>query len=91
MALRECVVCGKTFDGASSAKYCSEECRNAPRYTNEFNGEKFGKLTIINAYRKKRKVYAICKCECGNTKTVRYDSLTSGKTQSCGCLAESTT
>lgn len=72
MALRECVVCGKTFDGAPSAKYCSEECKNAPRYTNEFNGEKWGKLTIIDAYRKKGRVYAICKCECGNTKTIRY-------------------
>lgn len=53
MAFRECVVCGKTFDGAPSAKYCSEECKNAPQYTNEFNGEKWGKLTIIDAYRKK--------------------------------------
>lgn len=88
MALRECVVCGKTFDGAPSAKYCSEECKNAPRYTNEFNGEKWGKLTIIDAYRKKGRVYAICKCECGNTKTIRYDALTSGRTQSCGCFAE---
>ena len=88
MALRECVVCGKTFDGTSSAKYCSEECRNAPQYTSEFNGEKWGKLTIIDAYRKKGRVYAICKCECGNTKTVRYDALISGRTQSCGCFAE---
>lgn len=88
MSLRECVVCGKTFDGAPSAKYCSEECKNAPRYTNEFNGERWGKLTIIDAYRKKGRVYAICKCECGNTKTVRYDALTSGRTQSCGCFAE---
>lgn len=88
MAFRECVVCGKTFDGAPGAKYCSEECKNAPRYTNEFNGEKWGKLTIIDAYRKRGRVYAICKCECGNTKTVRYDALTSGRTQSCGCFAE---
>lgn len=44
MALRECVVCGKTFDGAPSAKYCSEECKNAPQYTNEFNGEKWEKF-----------------------------------------------
>ena len=88
MSLKEWVVCGKTFDGAPSAKYCSEECKNAPQYTNEFNGEKWGKLTNIDAYRKKGKVYAICKCECGNTKTVRYDALTSGRTQSCGCFAE---
>lgn len=49
MSLKECVVCGKTFDGAPSAKYCSEECKNAPQYTNEFNGEKWGKwaATIV--------------------------------------------
>ena len=35
---------------------------------------------------KKSKLYAVCKCSCGNVCTVRYDSLLSGKTISCGCI-----
>lgn len=27
----------------------------------------------------------LCKCECGNTKSIRPDALTSGATKSCGC------
>lgn len=34
----------------------------------------------------KSKLYAVCKCSCGNVCTVRYDSLLSGKTISCGCI-----
>lgn len=30
--------------------------------------------------------YWLCRCECGNTKTVLAGNLTSRKTQSCGCL-----
>ena len=47
-------------------------------------GDKFGKLTIINFDGKN----AICKCECGNTKSIRKTSLTSKKcpTKSCGCI-----
>jgi hypothetical protein len=28
----------------------------------------------------------MCQCSCGNTKAVRGTSLTSGNTQSCGCI-----
>lgn len=50
-------------------------------------GEKYNKLTIIELDRKdnRNKPYYLCKCDCGNTKTVRYDCLKSGNTQSCGC------
>ena len=47
-------------------------------------GDRFGKLTVIGFDGK----YAICKCECGNTKSIRKTSLTSKKcpTKSCGCI-----
>ena len=53
----------------------------------EHIGEKFNKLTIIDLYRKDKRSrkYYLCKCDCGNTKVVRYDCLTSNNTQSCGC------
>ena len=50
-------------------------------------GEKFGRLTIIDGpFRKGRQTYYLCKCECGNEKEIRGSHLSSGSTQSCGCL-----
>lgn len=47
-------------------------------------GDRFGKLTIISFDGRN----AICKCDCGNTKSIRKTSLTSKKcpTESCGCI-----
>lgn len=47
-------------------------------------GDRFEKLTVIGFDGK----YAICKCECGNTKSIRKTSLTLKKcpTKSCGCI-----
>lgn len=86
MTKKKCIVCGKEFFGRNNSRYCSEECRNTPICTDEFNGEIHGQLKIINAYRKKSIVYAICECKCGNICTVRYDCLLSGNNVSCGCV-----
>lgn len=50
-------------------------------------GKKFGRLTILSLERKDKnnKKYYLCECECGNKEVIRYDSLTSGRTTSCGC------
>lgn len=59
----------------------------------DITGMKFGELTVIERdYEEDAKhpnrgsTYWKCKCSCGNEKTVLRASLTSGKTQSCGCL-----
>lgn len=53
----------------------------------DLTGNKYGKLTVINrAANRGRRTYWLCKCECGNTKEVRGDHLTSGKINSCGCI-----
>lgn len=53
-------------------------------------GQKFGKLTVIKEApkeeRKNNRVTWICQCDCGNIIYVMGKSLTSGNTQSCGCL-----
>lgn len=46
-------------------------------------GEKFNKLTVLEYVGKS--MYK-CKCECGNEKIIRRDSLTTGNTTSCGCI-----
>lgn len=50
-------------------------------------GQKFGRLTVIKLAEKVgRRYYWTCKCDCGNIKKVRSDSLKSGNVKSCGCL-----
>ena len=52
-------------------------------------GQKFGRLTVVELDKSKKRngTYWLCKCDCGNTSIVRSDSLISGNTKSCGCLA----
>ena len=57
----------------------------------DLSGQTFGKLTVVSfdGRNKNRNAKWLCKCECGNEKTVTGNQLTSGKTKSCGCLAGS--
>ena len=49
-------------------------------------GEKYGKLTIIEAFRNENSELMVkARCDCGNIKVCRYRSLTSGHTTTCGC------
>ena len=50
--------------------------------------KKFGKLTVIKRDTSYKKIVRwICKCDSGNTKTVRGHCLKDGTTISCGCLS----
>lgn len=34
--VKKCIICGKEFQGNSNnSRYCSDECRNTPLYTDE--------------------------------------------------------
>lgn len=54
----------------------------------DITGQKFGRLTAIKPEFKDKhyRYHWLCECECGNTKTISYDSLVRGLTKSCGCL-----
>ncbi len=52
----------------------------------DLTGQKFGKLTVLKRDVEKKKVYYICKCECGNIKSIRADALRDGISKSCGCM-----
>lgn len=57
----------------------------------DLTGQRFGRLIAISrAPNQGRYVCWNCKCDCGNEKIIRAASLTSGKTQSCGCLYKET-
>lgn len=59
----------------------------AKEINRDLTGKIFERLTVLSRAPSVngRKMWN-CKCECGNTKTIREDSLISGKTRSCGCL-----
>lgn len=54
----------------------------------DLTGQKFGKLTAKQPiFNENKKRYDwVCQCDCGNDIIVLGSSLTSGNTQSCGCI-----
>ena len=52
----------------------------------DITNKKFGKLTAIVIDRVvANNTYWFCQCECGNTKSIKINSLTSGDSKTCGC------
>lgn len=54
----------------------------------DITGKKYGLLTVISRdldFKSPKHTKWICKCECGNTKSIYKDALISGSTKSCGC------
>lgn len=58
------------------------------RIRSDVTGRVFGKLTAIKPVGQalSGKILWLCRCECGNERTVKIDNLTGGHTRSCGCL-----
>ena len=56
----------------------------------DLTGCKFGRLTVIERAENNKDGNPrwLCKCDCGNEKTVYGSHLKSGVSQSCGCLAK---
>lgn len=55
----------------------------------EWIGKRFGRLTIIDfahAEPPYRGWLWVCRCDCGNTRTLMVSDVKQGKTRSCGCL-----
>ena len=54
-------------------------------------GKKFHSLTIIDMFWQehngKEKLYAKCKCDCGNEVIKLFERITDGDSKSCGCLS----
>jgi len=80
--------CGNTVEirtdyltsGHTTSCGCEKEKWFKKKYV---NGQRFGKLIILQSIGTDSK---LCKCDCGNTTIVKTYNLTSGNTQSCGCL-----
>lgn len=59
---------------------------------NDLTGKRFGRLVVLEkAESRNGKTYWKCRCDCGNEKEIYGFALTSGHTNSCGCLKSETT
>jgi len=54
----------------------------------DLTGQRFGRLTVYSRTGSDKSGQAmwLCKCDCGNERTIRSNDLRNGQTQSCGCL-----
>lgn len=58
----------------------------------DITGNRYGRLTVVKRTENRgNKPYWLCKCDCGNEKVVRADSLKNGAIKSCGCLLKEST
>ena len=86
-------IVGSTLrNGTSSSCGCKRilnSTENNGKFVNEI-GNRYGKLLVISKDEelsgKGHRAYWVCKCDCGNYKTVSSKCLRDGKTKSCGCL-----
>ena len=58
-----------------------------PKSNLSYVGQTYGRLTILEQYSGSKSIYFKCKCECGNIKNIRKDSIIGlrAETVSCGC------
>lgn len=60
-----------------------------PKNFNDLTGRRFGRLEVIErAENRKGRVMWKCVCDCGNTCVINAYHLTSGHSNSCGCLCD---
>ena len=68
--------------------YC-QKCGSKAANFEDLTGKKFGRLNVVGLSDRRGnrgQYYYNCKCDCGNEVEVEGASLSSGSTQSCGCL-----
>jgi len=66
---------------------CLRRDMGSVKRTRQLQGQRFGRLLVLKRGEPISRVATwLCQCDCGNETTVRTYCLTSGMTQSCGCL-----
>lgn len=83
--------CGKliTVYASNLKRGFTTSCAGVGHNAIDLTDKRFGRLVVMrqdNGKSTPGNIYWLCKCDCGKVVSVRSDSLTSGATQSCGCL-----
>jgi hypothetical protein len=78
---------GEKSCGCYNRERASHDCQNR---LEDLTGRRFNRLLVLEyAGSKGHKHYWKCRCDCGNIKTIRADSLKGGRYKSCGCYGDS--
>lgn len=64
-----------------TTKSCGCQQNNPPR---DLTGKRYGRLTVLKY---DGNAHWLCRCSCGTIKSIFVSDFTSGRTRSCGCLA----
>ena len=84
---------GDLRNGSVQSCGCLVKERSRAANLKDLTGQRFGKLTILSLNKnetiKNKATFWNCKCDCGNNKTIRGQSLKMGAVKSCGCLKTS--
>lgn len=58
-----------------------------PNPRKKLTGRTYGNLTVLRLAKPDNSgnTQWLCRCDCGNETTVRYQHLSTGRTKSCGC------
>ena len=69
---------------------CIRKKIEKPDFYTDFTGKRFGRLIVLNFDKitTKKTRYWLCKCDCGNKKSVVDYNLISGGVKSCGCYSK---
>lgn len=80
------VQAGNLKSGHTTSCGCAKRGTKPPLH--DLVGKRFGKLVVICEAERKPNTPRmwLCRCDCGNTTTVRGSHLTDGSTKSCGCV-----
>ena len=93
----KCITCGYTKEitinhilaGNFKSDRCTKHNVVQIKYNDSYIGRKNNRLTIMQIVRdKEHKKAFLCKCDCGNTTTVKPALWETGNVKSCGCYQE---
>ena len=86
--LAHCVVKG-TISTCGAIECRRKIFENKPyRIMTEDNiGKKFNRLTVLSQFRRNKRYFFLCRCDCGCEKEILVSSVKNGDAKSCGCLA----
>ena len=63
------------------------EARKSRPYLKDLTGKRFTRLTVIKESSRSGRRAWICRCDCGEVRTVITNGLNNGSSKSCGCLS----
>ncbi|WP_317854728.1 zinc-ribbon domain-containing protein [Chakrabartyella piscis] len=97
----ECTDCGEQYQESVAKRLSGTKCPNCSTQNSspplndklpktDLTGQVFGRLTVLSYAGVNKETLWRCRCECGKEIVIVQNSLTSGKTRSCGCLRDDT-